>query len=470
MEYSQAKELRKKSLGTLLAEQEGGALSSLKKAVSLKTQAKITGIKETFDPLNIAKKLTGGSNFAPALLGKLTNRKQSDVDYFSGVKRKSKGKGIIEKLSNASGGGGDVLGILQSIESLLHTTREDDKFKAEEEKNFEEERNLEKARRHKALMEAITGKPYSEGATQTASKIDENDFKFNLLGFFGLDEDKIKMLKSVFGLLVGPLGGLMLMAGFFVALRWLVQYAADNMTDYSKITPKQAQEMLQRNDPREIAKYPGGKEALEELVREGPSSAKNLLDQYNEVKDKTDDESKDKKAALLIEIKKRGGLDLIKETVKDGMDLEVPTNNIESLPEKVPPRPDDSGGKNKGRAKAWDNKFEKYYNYDGTRKKEDVSGELVSDASVHSLGSTVPVRAESPPVITETPKPSQALNTAQKENNDLNLPISKPDPSTVAVNQSANISKGGKPRGNIPLVRNAEETIQRMIYNNTRVV
>jgi hypothetical protein len=33
-----------------LANQEGGLGTSLKKSISLKTQAKMTGIKETFDP------------------------------------------------------------------------------------------------------------------------------------------------------------------------------------------------------------------------------------------------------------------------------------------------------------------------------------------------------------------------------------------------------------------------------------
>ena len=71
MDYSEASKIRNKSFGSLLAEQEGGALSSLSAAISQKTKARMMGIKETFDPLNLAKKLTFGSNWAPALLGKL---------------------------------------------------------------------------------------------------------------------------------------------------------------------------------------------------------------------------------------------------------------------------------------------------------------------------------------------------------------------------------------------------------------
>ena len=480
MDYAEAKKIRGKSFGTMLGEHEGGLGESFKAAISQKTQAKMTGLKEKFDPMNIAKFVTGGSNWAPAMLGKLTNRKQSDVDYFSGVKRR--GKGTAEKLGAFGSGGGDFLGILQDIESLLHTTREEDKLKSEEENNFAEEKALEKERRHKELMEAITGKPYTKEVPKTASKIDSVDFENNFLDFLGIGKGSIKALKSIFGLLIGPLGLFMGMAGFFVALQWLVQYAADNMTDYSKITPRQAQEMLLRNDPREIADYEAkhGKGSLQQLIQEGPAQAKELLDKYDAI-DEKDEERKTEKALLLTQIKQMGGEKLLREIVKDGMDLEVPANVVDGLPQKVPPRPDTSEGKNQGRAKSWDNKFKKYYNDDGTRKKESASGELVSDASVESPVSTVPMRAESPvstvpmraespQAITETPKPSQALNTAQNENLDLNVPVSKPDPSTVAINQSANISKGGKPRGNIPLVRNAEETIQRMIYNNTRVV
>ena len=90
MDYKQAQNIRKKSFGTLLAEQVGGAGTSFKKALSLKTQAKMTGIKQAFDPMNIAKKMTFGSNWAPAMLGKLTGRKAESIAHFTGAKIKNK--------------------------------------------------------------------------------------------------------------------------------------------------------------------------------------------------------------------------------------------------------------------------------------------------------------------------------------------------------------------------------------------
>jgi hypothetical protein len=89
MDYRQAKTIREKSFGTLLAEQKGGFGTSLKAALSQKSKARAVGLKEKFDLLNIVKTLTGGSNLAPALLGKLFNMDKKRVDYFSGVKPKS---------------------------------------------------------------------------------------------------------------------------------------------------------------------------------------------------------------------------------------------------------------------------------------------------------------------------------------------------------------------------------------------
>ena len=130
MDYGQAKKIRGKSFGTLLAEQEGGAFSSLNKAISLKSQAKMEGLKETFDPMNIVKFMTGGSNWAPALLGKLTGRKQKSIDYFSGVKRK--GQDTASRLSKIgdilagqeeTGVNKEFLTVLYDIESLLQIGR-----------------------------------------------------------------------------------------------------------------------------------------------------------------------------------------------------------------------------------------------------------------------------------------------------------------------------------------------------------
>lgn len=457
MDYAEAKKIRGKSFGTMLGEHEGGLGESLKATISQKTQAKMTGMKETFDPMNIAKFVTGGSNWAPALLGKLTGRKQSSIDYFSGVKRR--GKGTAEKLGSIGSGGGDFLGILQSIESLLHTTREEDKLKAEEENNFAEEKALEKARRHKELMEALTGKPYKEKVIPTATKEEENTSSWTSW------LDGLGWLKYI---VLGPAGGLVaLLAGIGISA-YLLQKLADNTNNMKALSPEEASNILSSNNTKDIDAA-GGRDYLENIIKNRKKEAQDALSM-------PEGEERNKK---LIEL---GGEDKVKK-IAESADIEVPVNTGESnLAKKLPFTKEQFIGKGsarKSKESKWNKEYAPYYDDNGLLKSAtpvnnnegNEQFKKQSEESANKQSNVPPAAAsESPAPVTETPKPSQALNNAQKENLDLNVPVSKPDPSTVAVNQSANISKGGKPRTNIPLVRNAEETIQRMIYNNTRVV
>jgi hypothetical protein len=457
MDYAEAKQIRGKSFGTMLGEHEGGLGSSLKAAISQKTQAKMIGLKEKFDPMNIAKFMTGGSNWAPALLGKLTGRKQSSIDYFSGVKRR--GKGTAEKLGAVGSSGGDFLGILQDIESLLHTTREEDKLKAEEENNFAEEKALEKARRHKELMEALTGKPYTK-EVPTATKVDETPTPFG-----GLD---LGLLGKILGWFGGPVGmallGVATMAAFF-GLIYLGLQALNKVTPNMKaLSPEEAENILKNGSARDIESF-GGKERLENVIKNGKKEAEEALAM-------PEGEARDEKLRQL------GGEDKVRAIAKDEKAYTVP-ETVDTGPEKVPPRPTKGGLALKSKQDAWDKNYGDRYNHDGTKKSatpvnngegnKQFKKESEEWAKEHS---NVPpsTTSQSPAPVTETPKPSVALNQAQKENLDLNVPVSKPDVPAVAVNKSANVSTNGKPLGQIPFVRNAEETIQRMIYNNTRVV
>lgn len=70
-----------------------GIGTSFKEGISSYAKAKAVGIKEKFDPLNLIKKITGGSSLGPALLGRLLGRSDKDVEYFTGIK-KERIKGI----------------------------------------------------------------------------------------------------------------------------------------------------------------------------------------------------------------------------------------------------------------------------------------------------------------------------------------------------------------------------------------
>ncbi len=101
LDYQRARRIRNTGFADLLSDQLAGDATiggALKKTISLRTQAKIKGIKEKFDPLNIAKFLTGGSSLGPALLGKLTGRSEKDIQYFSGRMRPIRERGTASRI------------------------------------------------------------------------------------------------------------------------------------------------------------------------------------------------------------------------------------------------------------------------------------------------------------------------------------------------------------------------------------
>jgi muramidase (phage lysozyme) len=154
MDYKQAKTIREKSFGTLLAEQEGGFGSSLKSALSQKSKARAAGLKEKFDPLNIAKTLTGGSNWAPAMLGKLFNVDKKRVDYFSGVKPKS----TANLESSESLNSPEAIECLGYIYKSLKQSAEDKKLANEQKRNKLEEEESEEESRNQEIVKALTAR------------------------------------------------------------------------------------------------------------------------------------------------------------------------------------------------------------------------------------------------------------------------------------------------------------------------
>lgn len=180
LNYQQARRIRKSKFSDMvldqLAQQDTGVFGAISKTISLRSQAKIKGIKEKFDPLNIIKFMTFGSRFAPAIAGKLMGRSQKDIDYFTGrTKSVVGGKGTAEKINKLSDKGGADEGIneqLAKIYSFLKSSREDDVRLREQLKNQEEEISSEKERRHKELVDTLQKlmKHMNSGGTATAVK------------------------------------------------------------------------------------------------------------------------------------------------------------------------------------------------------------------------------------------------------------------------------------------------------------
>lgn len=162
MEYSRAATIRGSKLSSLIADRlaSGGSIGgSIRGAMSEKMKARATGLKEKFDPLNIARVVTGGSRLGPAVLGRLLGRSRADIKYFSGGKTKQIGRRsssigkepgqydneTYEKLADK----------LNSIYSLLRTSRERDLRLKEIERGSLEEKRNEDERRHQEFLEVL---------------------------------------------------------------------------------------------------------------------------------------------------------------------------------------------------------------------------------------------------------------------------------------------------------------------------
>jgi hypothetical protein len=137
--YQQAKRLREQSLTSVLSDQlimGEGYGSAIGKAISLKTKAKITGFKQKFDPLNIAKILTGGSRLGPAIVGKMLGRSRKDVEFFAGRARPVTSR--QKRIGALPGSGEDTTGmsvVLDDILTFLRKSHDDDMNLREKEVN-----------------------------------------------------------------------------------------------------------------------------------------------------------------------------------------------------------------------------------------------------------------------------------------------------------------------------------------------
>lgn len=159
MNYQQAYTTRKTGLGNLIVNKirSGQSLSgSVGRSASEKIKSYGTGLKESFDPLNIAKKLTFGSNLAPAILGKLTGRSADDIRYFSGGKvTKQKGKKIKSGNDYADYIAQPMFdsAVMSKMLTFMKKVEDYKTKQLETARSFHEEELLERFKRHKEVVD-----------------------------------------------------------------------------------------------------------------------------------------------------------------------------------------------------------------------------------------------------------------------------------------------------------------------------
>jgi hypothetical protein len=464
MEYSTAKSIRGRSLSSMVTQgirSGGGVGSSIRSAISQKMRARMTGIKEKFDPMNVAKFLTGGSNLAPAILGRLTGRSQSDINYFSGGRKTATRVGKSSMLGRMSE---DSVGSLSELFTFIKKSHEQDLRIRESERSFQEERVNEDQRRHNEFIKIL--KDYV-GSTGTATIVKEEEKKSSLLDFFKNMAIKLfekliepfkwllqnkKLLSNIFRLFLGPLGGILLAGS---AIVWLADELKDyfraNVANQNVVSPEKALELLQTPGAfREIEKY-GGREALMKIAKEGHIEAAKIL-ATNDPKKINDAGGED----FLKSVVARGAIDIPKELEK-----QLVKGDLSQFEPQGPKRPSGAGAGVKLQQEGWDKKYSKIYDPQ-TGKRLDLlenekSSELMREGRRTSPGfspATTPENATTPssgasmmPVATTpssgasmmpvTPQ-SAAVYPASSENAMLNMGGGYVDSVTPIVASSVN--------------------------------
>jgi hypothetical protein len=236
MEYKKAAEIRNKGLLSLIAEnkfREGKGLgASIGGAISQKFKAKATGIKESFDPLNIVRKMTGKGTFgriATTIAGRAMGKSEKDISYFGGYTKKVKHQYVDTNVSPLEHDGEyrgsthePIAGILGEMYQFMQQTHEVDKKDYEIQQAFLEEQNSDAETRHKQLVRAI--KKYVKVPVKEAEKTEGGgmfDWIMGKLGEWGTKfEEFTKMIKSLIAPVLAFLNGALFSA--LSAAKWLI--------------------------------------------------------------------------------------------------------------------------------------------------------------------------------------------------------------------------------------------------------
>lgn len=455
MDYQTARQIRKSKLSDIIVSNliAGQSVTgSITKALSQKSIARSVGFKEKFDPLNIIKFLTGGSNLAPAILGRMLGRSKRDIQYFAGRARPVGRASTADRIRPLAGDGtSSSLDLLTNMYRFLKKSHEDEKKRYQLLFNRREEEELEKDKRHKALLKAINsssmgvvttdGKPKETGGfldlinSLIKNAIDGVTASFRALLeafesrfikdlFFG----NVKKLFPALGALLTPA----LAAAGVASLGGLLAYL------YSKDTkPGETTAAAEGKTPSEVA---------QEVGPEGPGEKKYTAQQLEKVAEERQIANQVEDFKLKIRNMRLAGADddRVKKYLRDYMTLDF-ANPVEKEA--------------------------------ATRLYYQVLKEMGGGRGTVVPPMQPPETPTPAPTPTAAPVPestaTQRLDTATKENQTLNMP-QKPEPSQV--NTQNNLTGLNKSQSQILSkldklsVRNSEDTFQRMMYYSTRVV
>ena len=444
MGYQEAANIRKKKLSDTIAGRlaEGeGIGSSFTKSISERTKANMTGLKQKVDYLNIAKKLSGGSNLVPALLGRLTGRNNDSIRFFSG---KGSAKPVSDKATKIEGGGSEQVEAMQQtlddIYGFLKDTREENEQKKAEEEGKKEEIELEKKRKHDELMKLLGVDPKTPTATKITETPQEEPKSFLDMLMDALGNPKF------WTSLVTRVPFLLFLWGLWEAKQHLdsIEFGDKMAKNESKIAEKAFREKqtdfsglkISQDEAKTILEQPEGPAKVRDIASFGG------IERIQAIADGKPDP---------------GGVAPKQKTYEE--------NRQEVLPATVEPRPVGDSGKIKAKQADWDRKNSKDYNTDGTKKKVTP----VESKDTGNKQVTPEVKAPNSPIPSEPT--SAKVSTVTTESQDLQIP--KPVVDAVkSVNNTVVNSQSTSQVATLPIpsVRNQEPTYQEMILYSTKIV
>ena len=436
MDYRQAQKIRQRSLSDVIAANlvaGESTMGAIGKAISQKSAARFTRLKEKFDILNIVKFMTGGSKLAPALIGKMLGRSRRDIEYFAGTAR-ILNRGTTTNRIGALPGDDSNLDILTGMYEFMKKTQENEMRRFELKRNYEEENKLEDEKRHKALIRAITGAGGPVSApTNIPTKSDDG-------GIFG---SIMKMIEDIRSMLTSLKEGLK-------SLEWLK--GIKSMADLGK-----------------WALTIFGSATAAGIIGAVVMGALSTLGIFSAA------QSRKQQAILDIVRDVPKGIKGREADVKDYEDA-IKTALANKTPEEkkyfkylLTTSPDLTEKQKEFAGQA-------FANIENPKPKAPVTlptGEMISDDELKKRQQQNWDKFNKPAVQpSTTTNPGQKLNSVTQENRDLSLSKTSSATVTKTVNNvnTTQAQYGMFERLSKISVRNPEETFQRMIYYSTRVV
>jgi hypothetical protein len=473
--YQTARRLRGERLRDIFADQlimGEGYGAGIKNAVSLKLRAKLTGIKEKFDPLNIAKFLTFGSRLGPAILGKMTGRSRRDIEYFTGRARPVSTRDTkLGMAGEMGGGGGSSVGlqvVLSDILTFLQKSHNDDMILREKENNLREGAKLEDEKRHKKLLKALGAVPGKQTATPVKSK--QGGLFDNFMEHFKkmLDDlkeslkwvDGLKWATKVAGWAQTALGAIS--AEMFLSMLPIAAFLAPFI-----LSAAEKDKIRENPNAPQYKDNPFAMMLRGEAKSEGQAAQINrraTVKQYrrNEVKDFVDAGFTDE------ELKKELGAD------KKTLEVWLKEHPDKASMWQAPVEP--ISGTNVGAKPVGNMSQSGYHGEDKPAVKGDTVENAAAARSEAAKNDPRLIKSDAKPIAAPVPvvaPASAAVSAKTTENVKLNLESTAPAKTEIAektTNNYAHTSQEQIRYPSIPAVRNLEDSFLSMIMGSTRVI